>query len=389
MRLREERTEGLDYQPASFVIRAYVRGVYACPGCAGAVSQPPVPARPLEKGRPEPGLLAHVVTSKYADHLPLYRLEQIFARHGVGVTRRTLAEWNGAVADLVAPLVTRGLLAELRASPWVQCDDTTLDVQVEDREPQIRTGHMWVYRGLGGEVVYDFTWARNGEGPERMLGSYQGYLQADAAPAYDGLFARHPALIEVGCMAHARRYFKEAVPSAAAEAVPMLQWIGELYGIERTAAGLEAAARRALRQERAVPVLERMRRWLEERRPTVLPKSPLAEAIRYALGNWRALTRYPEDGRLKIDNNGAERAIKPLVLGRKNWLFCGSEAAAHRTAILLSLVQTCKHLGLDPFVYLRDVIARVSTHPMARLGELTPRQWQQLRQAPQAQPAAA
>jgi transposase len=388
VRLREESTEGLDYHPASFVIREYVRGVYACPGCAGAVSQPPLPARPIEKGRPEPGLLAHVVTSKYADHLPLYRLEQIFARHGVVVTRRTLAEWNGAVADLLAPLVTSGITAELLASPWIQCDDTTVDVQVEDREPKIREGHMWAYRGIGGEVVYDFTWARNGAGPERMLAAYRGYLQADAAPAYDGLFERHPEIVEVGCMAHARRYFKEAVPSAAAVAVPMLMLIRDLYGIERAGAELAAEARRMLRQERAVPVLERIRKWLEELAPTVLPKSP-RPAIGYLRGNWHALTRYTEDGRLKIDNNGAERAIKPVVLGRKNWLFCGSEAAAHRAAVLLSLVQTCKHVGVDPFVYLRDVIERVSTHPMSRIGELTPRQWRQLRQTPKPEPAAA
>ena len=388
-RLREEITEGLDYHPGSFVIREYVRGVYVCPGCAGALSQPPLPARPIEKGRPEPGLLAHVVTSKYAEHLPLYRLEQIFARHGVVVTRRTLAEWNGAVADLLAPLVVHGITGELLASPWIQCDDTTVDVQVEDREPQIREGHLWAYRGIGGEVVYDFTWARNGEGPARMLAAYRGYLQADAAPAYDGLFARHPEIVEVGCMAHARRYFKEAVPSAAAVAVPMLGLIRELYGIERAGAELPAETRRALRQERAVPVLERIRTWLEELAPAVLPKSPLAEAIGYLRGNWHALTRYVEDGRLKIDNNGAERAIKPVVLGRKNWLFCGSEAAAHRAAILLSLVQTCKHVGVDPFVYLRDVIESVSTHPMSRIGELTPRQWRQLRQTPKPEPAAA
>jgi transposase len=389
VRIRDERTEGLDYQPASFVIREYVRGVYVCPGCEGAVSQPPLPARPIEKGRPEPGLLAHVVASKYADHLPLYRLEQIFARHGVLVTRRTLAEWNGAVADLLAPLVTQGLRVQLLASPWIQCDDTTIDVQVDDRKPNIREGHLWAYRGMGGEVVYDFTWARNGEGPERMLTEYRGYLQADAAPAYDGLFERHAEIIEVGCWAHARRYFKDVVASAATVAVPMLMLIRELYAIERAAAELEADARRARRQERAVPLLERIRKWLKELQPTVLPKSPLAEAIGYVLGNWTALTRYTEDGRLKIDNNGAERAIKPVVLGRKNWLFCGSEAAAHRAAVLLSLVQTCKHVGVDPFVYLRDVIDRVSTHPMARIGELTPRQWRELRRAPKPEPAAA
>jgi transposase len=389
VRIRDEVTEGLDYQPASFVIREYVRGVYVCPGGASAPSQPPLPARPIEKGRPEPGLLAQVVTSKYGDHLPLYRLAQIFARHGVVVTRRTLAEWNGAVADLLAPVVTRGIKGELLASPWIQCDDTTIDVQVDDRQPQIRTGHLWTYRGMGGEVVYDFTWSRNGEGPERMLAAYRGYLQADAAPAYDGLFARHPDIVEVGCWAHARRYFKAAVSSAAAVAVQMRMLIRELYAIERGTADLAADARGAVREARAAPRLARIRAWLKELEPTVLPKSPLAEAIGYVIGNWDALTRYTQDGRLKIDNNGAERAIKPVVLGRKNWLFCGSEAAAHRAAILLSLVQTCKHVGVDPFVYLRDIIDRVSAHPMARIGELTPRPWRQLRQSAKASPAAA
>lgn len=379
--IRSEVTEGVDYRPASYVMREYVRGVYACPCCEGEVSQPPLPARPIEKGRPEPGLLAHVVTSKYADHLPLYRQEQILARHGLEISRATLAQWNGAVADLLKPIVIAAIKPELFASPWIQTDDTTVDVRVEEREPGIRRGHMWVYRGEGGEVLYDFTWSRNRDGPLRMLTGYRGYLQADAAPAYDDVFRTRPEIVEVGCWAHARRYFKEAVNSAAVGSLQVLVLIQELYGIERSAAEFSAERRKEHRDRHARPVLAQIEGQLKDLRQSVLPKSPLAEAIGYTLGNWAALNRYLEDGRLKIDNNGAERAIKPVVLGRKNWLFCGSEAAAHRAAVLLSLVQTCKHLAVDPFAYLRDVIDRISTHPMSRIAELTPREWKRLRQA--------
>jgi transposase len=390
VRIAQDTTEGLDFVPASFVIREYVRPKYACPCCSEGVSQAPLPARPIEKGRAEPGLLAQVVTSKYADHLPLYRQEQIFRRYGVEVTRRTLAEWNGAVADLLQPIVRVGMKEQLFGSPWIQCDDTTLDVQLEVGHPKIRTGHMWVYRGGAGEGVYDFTWVRNRAGPLAMLKGYAGYLQADAAPAFDEIFTTYaPHVLEVGCWAHGRRYFKDAVLSAPVVVAAIITRIGALYGLEKAAKSWSVEQRFALRQQQARPILLKLFATFEELQSTVLPKSPLGEALRYALRNRQALQRYLDDGRLEIDNNGAERAIKPLVLGRKNWLFCGSEAAAHRAAVLLSLVQTCKHLDLDPFHYLRDVIDRVSTHPMSRLAELTPREWKRLHpEAPRRRAAA-
>ncbi len=375
VKIREEVSEGVDYQPASVFIRERVRGVYACPQCEGEISSPPLPPRPIEKGRAEPGLLAYVVTSKYADHLPLYRLEQILERHAFTVTRRTLSEWNGAVADLLAPVAT-ALHKEILSSPWVQCDDTTLTVT----EDGSHTGHMWAYRSMLNDVVYDFTWARNREGPTRMLEGYRGFLQADAAPGYDELFRTRPEIVEVGCWAHARRYFKEACDASLMFCRQILVLIGRLYDIERDVKGVSDDERLQARLKHALPVLTEMKVALETARDQVLPKSPTAKAIHYTLSNWHALTRYTEDGRLKIDNNGAERAIKPVVIGRKNWLFCGSEAAARRAAILLSLVQTCKNHGLDPFTYLRDVIDRVSVHPMSRVGELTPREWKRLRQ---------
>jgi hypothetical protein len=350
------------------------------------VVQAILPPRPIEKGRPGAGLLAHVVSSKYADHLPLYRQEQIFARHGIEVTRRTLSEWNGAVADLLKPIVEAMRTEQVLRSAWIQCDDTGLEVQQPGAMPGSRSGHMWVYRDAEGDAVYDFTWSRNREGPLRMLTGYEGYLQADAAPAFDDVFLRYPTIKEVGCWAHTRRYFKEAATSAAVECAQVLAWIGELYGIERMATDkkLTGDARREMRQTRSVPILRKMSGYLDALALKSLPKSPLSQAVAYARNHWAALMRYTEDGRLKIDNNGAEQALRPIVLGRKNWLTAGSEAAAHRTAVLCSLVQSCKNFGIDPFVYLREVIDRVSTHPASRILELTPREWKRLRDAAKA-----
>jgi transposase len=393
VKIGEDRTMTLDYRPASFFRREYIRPKLVCPQCQQGVAQAELPMRPIEKGRPEPGVLAHVVTSKYSDHLPLYRQEQIFHRHGVEVSRRTLAEWCGATADLLRLVVEEGIHKELLLSPYQQVDDTTLDVQLPEERgkeakerPAIKQGNMWAYRGAGGEVVYDFTWGRIRESPERMLREYHGYVQADAAAAYDSLFLDRPDLIEVGCMAHCRRKFKEAAPTSAERCAMVTAKIRELYRIEQGIRGQPAEKRLGARQTFARPVMGQLFDLIVRIAGEVLPKSPLGEACRYALKNRAALERYLEDGRLEIDNNGAERAMKPVVLGRRNWMFCGSEAAAKRAAILLSLVNTCKNLGMDPFVYLRDVIDRISTYPRSRVHELTPRQWLKARLA--AAPAA-
>jgi transposase len=379
-RIGEDRTEELEYQPASFFIREYIRPKYACRKCESGVTQAALPARPIDKGRPGPGLLAHVVTSKYGDHLPLYRLVAMFRRHGIEISRSTLSEWCGAVADLLK-LIAIQVAAEVLLSKWIQCDDTTVEVQDRSRSPAYPRGHIWVYRSADGSAFYDFTWKRNSEGPLRILDKFQGYLQADAAPAFDDVHQKLP-IIEVGCWAHARRRFKEAVRTSPKEASQVMVWIGELYGIERSAKkqGLDSEGRRAQRQERSRPILDRIHDYLKQITVTALPKSPLGDAIGYALRQWEALCRYTEDGSLEIDNNGAENALRPLCLGRKNWLFIGSEAAAHRTMVLLTLVQTCKAHHVDPFAYLRDVISRVNTHPMSRIDELTPRRWKELRQ---------
>ena len=376
VRIGCDTTETLDYQPASLFIREYLRPKYACPRCQDGVAQQSLPSRPIEKGRPEPGLLAQVITAKYADHLPLYRQEQIFNRQGVGITRTLMSEWNGAVADLLTPLAET-IHGQILHSRYIQSDDTGIEVQGADG---YRHGHLWVYRGEGEERSYDFSWQRNRDGPLQRLKGYRGYLQADAAPAYDEVYRQYPGIQEVGCWAHARRYFKEAQATSPVEASQVVVLIGELYGIERSIKPLDEAQRYPHRQQRATPVLARLHGYLRTIEPQALPKSPLGQAITYALNQWEALNRYLEHGALEIDNNGAERAIKPIVLGRKNWLFIGSEAAAHRTCVLLTIVNTCKALQINPFEYLRDVIARVSTHPMSRIAELTPREWKRLRQ---------
>jgi transposase len=386
-RIGEDRTEELEFQPASFFIREYIRPKYACRRCESGVVQAVLPARPIDKGRPGPGLLAHVVTSKYGDHMPLYRLEPIFRRHGIEISRSTLSEWCGAVAALLEPVAAQ-IAAEVLSSKWVQSDDTTVEVQDRSRSPAYPKGHIWVYRGTSGDAFYDFTWKRNSEGPLRILAEYRGYLQADAAPAFDEVHQRLP-IVEVGCWAHARRRFKDAVRTSPREATQVMVWIGELYGLERSAKKrkLDDDGREALRQERSRPILDRIHEYLKKIAITALPKSPLGDAIGYALRQWDALCRYTEDGSLEIDNNGAENALRPLCLGRKNWLFIGSEAAAHRTMVLLTLIQTCKAHQVDPFAYLRDVIDRVNTHPMSRIDELTPRRWKELRQAATSQAA--
>lgn len=380
VKIGEDRTEELDFVPASFVVREYIRAKYACRQCESGVVQAALPIRPIDKGRPGPGLLAHVVTSKYADHTPLYRLERIFPRYGIDIGRTTLSGWCGAVADLLEPVATQ-IAAEVVQSKWVQSDDTGVEVQDRSRRPCYAKGHIWVYRGSDGSAFYDFTWKRNSEGPLRVLGGYEGYLQADAAPAYDEVYRQRP-ILEVGCWAHARRGFKEAVKTSPIEASQVVVWIGELYGLERSAkkSKLGHDERTELRQQKSRPILERIHDYLNKIAVTALPKSPLGEAIGYALRQWGALVRYTEDGALEIDNNGAENALRHLVIGRKNWLFIGSVAAAHRTMVLLTLVQTCRAHQVDPFQYLRDIIDRVSTHPMSRIDELTPRRWKELRQ---------
>jgi hypothetical protein len=276
--------------------------------------------------------------------------------------------------EILAPIAEQ-IRKDALASGIVQTDDTPVVIQ-DRKTDQPRQSRIWVYRGLGGQVFFDMTGSRSRDGPLAVLADYSGYLQADAYGGYDAFFAGG-SILEVGCWAHARRDFVDAEATDPVLGSAAIERIGELYGVERQASerGLDAEQRLALRVERSVPVLAALRDWMAVTRSTVLDKSPLARAIDYSLSNWVALTRYTEDGRLQIDNNGAERALRPVAVGRKNWLFFGNERGSKTTAVIHSLLATCAEHGVEPGSYLRDVLLRIGK--CSDVTELTPYAWKQ------------
>jgi transposase len=373
-RMGEEITEQLDYVPASFIVRQHVRVKYACKKCQEGVVIADLPARPIERGRPGEGLLAHVLTSKYGDHLPLHRLEGIFQRHGVAIHRSTLCDWVREGATLLSPLV-KEMHRQLLVSLKIHTDDTPVTARNGSGKDKHK-GYLWAYIDIVNNVVFDYTAGHSRDGPVRFLGDYAGYLQADAYNGYDAIFAKGHA-IEVACWAHARRKFFDAQDSDPARATEMLVLIRDLYQVEdqAKAEGLDRDQIKALRQKDSKPILAVIEKRLALGRPQVLPKSPIGQAIGYAQGQWQALNRYLDDGILSIDNNLAERVLRMVAIGRKNWLFVGHDNGGHRAAIIYSLVASCKLCGIDPFAYLRDVLERISTHPARRIAELLPRNW--------------
>jgi transposase len=393
-KIGEEKSSQLDYQPASLFVVEHTRPTYACPHCEGQVITAPKPAQPIDKGLPGPGLLAHVITSKYADHLPLYRQERILERFGVSLSRSTLCDWMAAAAALVTPLFLL-MVQRVLQSRVLHTDDTSVPVQ-DPKQDQTKTGRLWVYLGDDDHPynVFDYTPNRSRDGPAQFLQNFRGYLQADAFGGYDGIYLTQP-VIEVGCNAHARRKFFEAKDSDPPRALQALAYYRQLYDVEREATeNVERAFRRRretevvrqrdlleaerlrLRQEKSVPVLNAMADWLQEQQALALPKNPITQAIGYALNHWPALTRYAEHGFLAIDNNWAEREMKRIAIGRKNWLFFGSDQGGRTAAVLFSLVSSCQRHRLDPFRYLEDVLYRLPGLPPERLIELLPDRWQ-------------
>jgi transposase len=370
----EEVTEQLDYIPASFVVRKHVRIKYACKTCQGQISIADLPAFPIEKGRPGYGLLAHVLTNKYCDHLPLNRQEDIFARHGIDIKRSTMCDWVRESSYLLESIVNH-LKKQILSSNKIHTDDTKVPVQIRGR-PKTKNGYLWVYQDDNGNAVYDYTPDRSRDGPVRFLKDFKGYLQADAYSGYDRVFERGD-VTEVGCWAHARRKFFDSRETDPQRAGHMLALIKRLYDIEKNARDnkLDPSAIRALRQSESTVILKEIDNKLKQWSDQVLPKSPIGKAIGYARGQWEALNRYVDNGILDIDNNAAERALKRIVIGRKNWLFAGSDNGGKRAAIIYSLIQSCKLNGVDSFKYLRDVLERVNTHPASKIEELTPRNW--------------
>jgi transposase len=376
-RMGEEVSERLEYVPASLIVIEEVCQKYACPkGCTVVTAEKPM--APMEKGLAGPGLLAQVAVSKYGDHLPLHRQGDIYRRQGVEISRQTMCDWMRACADLARPLyelMKQGVVG----SKAVQTDDTPVPV-LDPALPRTRTGRIWTYVGDDDHpfIVYDYTPNRSRDGPEEFLKEFRGFLQADAYSGYDHFYKEpNRGIVEVACWAHSRRRFFEAQSSDLMRSTVMLAYIRLLYDGEREARDgkLDGEARGALRQEKSKPILEDIHAYLEQERPRVLPKSPEGEAIAYTLANWQALTRYCDDGNLEIDNNGAERSLRGVAVGRKNCMFYGSDHGGRTAAVLTSLIATCKRLHIDPFAYLRDIFDRISSHPQSRLAELLPEQW--------------
>ena len=382
---REVR-EQLEYVPASIIVLEHIRPKYACRTCEGNVVIAERLPEPIEKGLPGPGLMAHVAVSKYADHQPLYRQEGIYKRLGVDLSRSTMCDWMAVAAELLEPIV-KLMLSRILTSKVVQNDDTTVPVQ-DHVGKGIKTGRLWVSVGdhYNHYVVYCYTPDHSATGPQEIFQDFKGYLQADACSVYDRLY-KSKQIIEVGCMMHARRKFYEARTSDPERSHQALAWIKLLYDIEREAKEREptdyeafVALRHKLREERSLPIFEKFHIWLEAELPTVLPKSLIGEAIQYALNHWVALKRPLDAGFLELDNGACERAFKPVALGRKNWLFAGSDKGGQTAAVLMSLCTTCKELEINPEAYLSDVLDRISTHPARRIEELLPDRWQELRQ---------
>jgi transposase len=373
-----ETSEQLDFRPASLLVIEHARITYACQSCAGQLATAPKPPQPIDKGLPGPGLLAQVVVSKYHDHLPLHRQERIFERQGFLLQRSTTCQWMAACAELLKPLYVR-MVARVLSSKVIHADDTPVPVLDETRTTT-RRGHLWDYLGDRNHPynVFDFMPNHSRDGPVNFLRGFRGFLQADAYSGYETLY-KDGAIVEVACWAHARRYFYEAKDSDAARAHQALAFIRQLYVVEDQGRDLDSPARATLRQQQARPILDTFRDWLERQRSAadnpVLPKSPMGQAITYTRTNWEALGRYTSDGDLAIDNNAAERALRAVVTGRKNWLFAGSDAGGRTAAILYSFTSTCQRHKLDSFVFLRDLFTRLPTHPPDHLDDLLPDRW--------------
>jgi transposase len=372
-RIGEDVTRELELQPAKLEAHIHVRPKYACRCCKAGVCAAPLPQRPIPGGIAGPGLISEVIVSKFGDHLPLYRLEDIFVRAGVYIARSTLCDWVKFTAELFQPLyeLQRRLVLQ-SAVMWT--DDTSVTV-LGGLQGSFE-GHFWTY--LGHEhpySVYDFTKSRTRDGPARFLQGFTGYLHADAFTGYDAIFlGPHAAIREVACWAHARRKFFDAVKSYPRESHLALEWIRQLYDIEDRARTWSPEARRQLRVAESIPVLDKIEAFLTGLARTVLPKSSLAKAVTYARNQWEALRRYTEDGRLTIDNNVSERTLRHQAIGRKNWLFLGSEAAGPRAAVLCTILAGAKRHRIEPWCYVRELLLRLHADD-SRLDEMLPDRW--------------
>ena len=380
-RIGEDVAEKLDYQPGVFTVERHVRGKWACAKCEKLV-QAPVAPHIIDKGIPTAGLLAQVLVAKYADHLPLYRQETIFGRAGFEIPRSTLAQWVGSAGVQLQPLVD-AMRDDLLQHRILHADETPV-AMLDPGAGKTHRAYLWSYctPGLQDErlVVFDFAESRAGRHPMEFLGhpgerAWRGTLVCDDYSGYKALFAQ--GVTEAGCLAHARRKFHELWANHKSTlAQQALALFGRLYEVEREVADLPAEERLQIRQAKAKPAADSLRAWLAAQRQKVPPGSATAKAMDYSLTRWAALTRYLDDGELPADNNWVENQIRPIAIGRNNWLFAGSLRAGKRAAAIMSLVHSARLNGHDPHVYLKDVMQRLPTQPASRIGELLPHHWQ-------------
>ena len=378
-RIGEDASERLDIIPAQLRVIVVRRPKYACRACGDVVVQAPAPARLIEGGLPTEETVAHVLVCKYADHLPLYRQAQIYARQGVNLDRATLADWVGRAAWLLRPVHER-LLLKLKTSTKLFADETTAPV-LDPGRGRTKTGQLWAYardnRPWDGPdppgVAYVYAPDRKAERPIGHLAGFKGVLQVDGYGGYRALAERGDVTLAF-CWAHVRRRFYElAAAGPAPIASEALTRIAQLYAVESDIRGRTADERRAIRQEKSRSILDELEPWLRAKLDLISQKTKLAEAIRYALSRWQGLTRFVDDGRIEIDSNVVERAIRPIALNRKNALFAGSDGGGEHWAIIASLIETCKLNAIDPYAYLKDVITKiVSGHPNSQIDDLLP-----------------
>lgn len=374
-RVGEDISQKLDYTPGVFTVQNHVRGKWACRDCR-TLTQAAVPAEIIDKGIPTAGLLAHVLVAKHSDHLPLYRQEAIFGRAGLAIPRSTLAAWVGVCGVRLQPLVD-ALKRHVLACAVVHADETPVAMLAPGKGKTHRA-YLWAYAAGAFEplraVVYDFTISRAGEHARNFLGNWKGSLVCDHYAGYSALWER--GIIEAGCMAHARRYFVDLVKTGKSTiAATAVEFIGQLYGIEREAKDMAPEQRLQVRQQRARPITQALHAWLVAQRTKVVDGGATAKAIDYSLRRWSALMRYLDDPALPIDNNHDEQQMRIWATGRKNWLFAGTLLAGQRAAAITSLIQSAKLNGHDPYAYLKDVLTRLPTHKARDIDQLLPHIW--------------
>ena len=378
-RMGEDVAEKLDYTPGVFTVHRHVRGKWVC-ACCQTLKQQPVEAHIIDKGLATTGLLAQVLVAKYADHLPLYRQESIYARAGVPLARSTLAQWVGSCGVQLQPLVD-ALRQEVLAHSIVHADETPVQMlkRGSERDGKTHRAYLWAYTPGRHEdlkaVVYDFCESRAGKHACEFLNGWRGTLLVDDFAGYKQLMGEH--ITEAACWAHARRKFFElhaANKSQIAEFA--LNQLGRVYGVEQQIKELPQAQRLEIRQRQSRPILDSLREWMVLQRQQVAPNSATAKALDYSLKRWVALTRFVDDAQLPVDNNWIENQIRPVAIGRNNWLFAGSLRAGQRSAAVMSLIQSARLNGHDPYAYLKDVLTRLPTHKASHIGELLPHRWQ-------------